>query len=36
MAAAIIDRRPTASTDLIDFWTLVAFGSTTAVKKRFG
>ena len=36
MAAAILDRRPTASTDVVDFWTLVAFGSATAVQKRYG
>ena len=27
MAAAILDRRPTVSRDLVDFWSLVAFGS---------
>ena len=36
MAAAILERCPTASADVVDFWVLVAFGTTTAVKKRFG
>jgi hypothetical protein len=36
MAAAILDRCPTASTELVDFWRLVAFGSVTAVQKRYG
>ena len=36
MAAAILDRCPTASTDVVDFWTLIAFGSATAVQKRYG
>ena len=36
MAAAILNRRPTVSTDLVDFWSLVAFGSAAAVKTRFG
>jgi hypothetical protein len=36
IAAAILKRRPTASADLVDFWTLVAFGSVTAVQKRYG
>jgi hypothetical protein len=36
MAAAIVDRCPTASTDVVDFWVLVAFGSPAAIKKRFG
>jgi hypothetical protein len=31
-----LKRRPTASADLVDFWTLVAFGSVTAVQKRYG
>jgi hypothetical protein len=35
MAATILDRRPDASTDLVDFWTHVAFGFATAVEKRF-
>ena len=34
--AAILDRRPTVSNDLVDFWWLVAFGSAAAVKTRFG
>lgn len=36
MAATILDRCPTASADLVDFWVLVALGSATAVKRRFG
>ena len=35
MLAAILDRRPTG-TDLVDFWSTVAFASASAVKKRFG
>jgi hypothetical protein len=27
---------PTASTDFVDCWVLIAFGSATAVKKRYG
>jgi hypothetical protein len=36
MAAAILQQRPTASADLAQFWTLVAFGSVTAIQKRYG
>jgi serine/threonine protein kinase len=36
MAAAILEQRPTVSADLVEFWSLVAFGSATAVQKRFG
>jgi hypothetical protein len=36
MAEAILARRPKASTEIVDFWVLVAFGSSAAVKKRFG
>ena len=36
MAPAILDRCPTVSEDLVDFWTLVAFGSASAVKRRYG
>jgi hypothetical protein len=36
MAAVILARRPNTSTELVDFWFLVAFGSATAVEKRFG
>jgi hypothetical protein len=36
IAATILDRRPTVSSDLVDFWSLVAFGSAAAVKTRFG
>jgi hypothetical protein len=36
MAAAILARCPTASTEIVDFWLLVAFGSATAVRRRFG
>ena len=36
MAEAILARRPDASTEIVDFWVLVAFGSAAAVKKRFG
>jgi hypothetical protein len=35
-AAAILELRPTVSADLVEFWSLVAFGSATAVKKRYG
>jgi hypothetical protein len=31
-----LNRRPTASTEVVDFWLLVAFGSATDVKRRFG
>jgi hypothetical protein len=36
MAAAILNRCPTASTDIVDFWVLVAFGSAAVVKERYG
>ena len=36
MAPAILDPCPTVSGDLVDFWTLVAFGSASAVKRRYG
>jgi hypothetical protein len=36
MAAAILDCRATASTDVVDLWLLVAFGSAADVEKRFG
>ncbi len=35
-APAILDCCPTVSEDLVDVWTLVAFGSASAVKRRFG
>ena len=36
MAAAILERCPTASADVVDFWVLIAFGLPSAVKKRYG
>jgi hypothetical protein len=36
MAAAILARRPEANTDLVDLWSLVAFGSRTDVKRHLG
>jgi hypothetical protein len=36
MAPAILDRCSTVSEDLVDFWTLIAFGSASAVKRRYG
>ncbi len=36
MAEAILARRPKASTEIVDFWVLVAFGSATAAEKRLG
>ena len=36
MAAAILDRCPTASTDVVDFWVLIAFGSAADIKRRLG
>ena len=36
VADALLEHRPTASTDLAEFYTLVAFGSATAIEKRYG
>jgi hypothetical protein len=36
MAAIILEQRPTASEDLVEFWTLVAFGSPAAIQKKYG
>ena len=36
MASVILEQRPTASADLVKFWTLVAFGSMTAVLRKYG
>jgi hypothetical protein len=36
MAAAILARRPEANTDLVDLWSLDAFGSLTDVKRHLG
>jgi hypothetical protein len=36
MAAAILKRCPGVTTELVDFWWLVAFGSATAIKERYG
>src|SRR5690242_7060185 len=34
--AVIRERRPNVSADLVDFWTLVAFGSAAAIQKKYG
>ena len=36
MAATILEQRPTVSADLVELWSVVAFGSATAVQKRYG
>lgn len=36
MASIILEQHPTASADLVKFWTLVAFGSMTAVRRQYG
>jgi hypothetical protein len=36
MATTILERRPNTSVDLVDFWTLLAFASSKAIKKRYG
>ena len=36
MVATILEQRPTTSADLVEFWSVVAFGSAAAVEKRYG
>lgn len=36
IAATILERRPATSEDLADFWALIAFGSSTAIKRKYG
>lgn len=36
IATVILECRPTASEDLVAFWTLIAFGSSAAVKRKYG
>ena len=36
MAAMILEQRPMVDADLVELWSVVAFGSATAVQKRYG
>ena len=36
MAAVILEQRPSTSADLVEFWSFVAFGTSTAIQKRYG
>jgi hypothetical protein len=36
IATVILERRPTASEDLVALWTLVAFGSASAIRRQYG
>lgn len=36
IATTILERRPQTSEDLADFWSLIAFGSSAAIKRKFG
>jgi hypothetical protein len=36
MTASILEQWPTVDADLVELWRVVAFGSATAVLKRYG
>jgi hypothetical protein len=36
MVSVILERRPTASEDLVTLWTLIAFGSASAIRRQYG
>jgi hypothetical protein len=36
IATVILERRPNVSEELVAFWSLVAFGSAGAVKRKYG